>query len=153
MMDQDNDSMEPLIRELIEDRDFLESLLNIVKRMKEAGIVNLVNNIATDYLPTDIEFLGKFFASKEFVYGALKTANSAVSLLHAFSDEQTSDLFKVMMFNLPDATDAMVNAAKNPERMSMMRLFSMMKDPDIAAGMSVMLSFLKFMGVVAKKVG
>ncbi|OWP56083.1 MAG: hypothetical protein B2I17_08155 [Thermoplasmatales archaeon B_DKE] len=127
-------------------------MLNIMKRLKEAGIVNLANNIANDYLPTDVEFLAKFFASKELVYGMLKSANTAVSLIHALSDERTSDLVKAVMFNMPDAAEGMVEAAKTQDRMSMMKLYSMMKDPDVAAGISVMFSFLKFLGTVMKKV-
>ncbi|QRF74782.1 hypothetical protein Thermo_00273 [Thermoplasmatales archaeon] len=149
---ENDDRLEPLIREMLEDSDFLEAMLNIMKRLKEAGIVNLANNIANDYLPTDVEFLGKFFASKELVYGMLKSANTAVSLIHALSDERTSDLVKAVMFNMPDAAEGMVEAAKTQDRMSMMKLYSMMKDPDVAAGISVMFSFLKFLGTVMKKV-
>lgn len=149
---ENDDRLEPLIREMLEDSDFLEAMLNIMKRLKEAGIVNLANNIANDYLPTDVEFLAKFFASKELVYGMLKSANTAVSLIHALSDERTSDLVKAVMFNMPDATEGMVEAAKTQDRMSMMKLYSMMKDPDVAAGISVMFSFLKFLGTVMKKV-
>jgi len=149
---ENDDKLEPLIREMLEDSDFLEAMLNIMKRLKEAGIVNLANNIANDYLPTDVEFLGKFFASKELVYGMLKSANTAVSLIHALSDERTSDLVKAVMFNMPDAAEGMVEAAKTQDRMSMMKLYSMMKDPEVAAGISVMFSFLKFLGTVMKKV-
>ncbi len=149
---ENDDRLEPLIREMLEDSDFLEAMLNIMKRLKEAGIVNLANNIANDYLPTDVEFLAKFFASKELVYGMLKSANTAVSLIHALSDERTSDLVKAVMFNMPDAAEGMVEAAKTQDRMSMMKLYSMMKDPDVAAGISVMFSFLKFLGTVMKKV-
>lgn len=53
-----DDRLEPLIRGILKDSDFLEALLNTLKRMKEAGIVNLANNIANDYLPTYIEFRG-----------------------------------------------------------------------------------------------
>ncbi len=149
---ENEDRLEPLIREILEDSDFLEAMLNILKKMKEAGIVNLANNIANDYLPTDIEFLGKFFASKELVYGVLKSANTAVSVIHALSDERTSDLVKAVMFNMPDAADGMITAAKTQDKISMMKIYSMMKDPEIAAGISVMFSFLKFLGAVMKKV-
>ena len=75
-----------------------------------------------------------------------------MSILHALSDERTSDLMKAIMFNMSDATDGMIEAAKNQDKISMMKLYSKVKDPDIAAGMSVMSSFLKFMGTVMKKV-
>lgn len=151
-MEDNEDRLEPLIKDLLSDTELIEALLNILKRMKEAGIVDLFNNIANDYLPTDIEFLGKFFASKELVYGMLKSANTGVSLIHAFSDERTSDLVKAIMYNLPEATESMVDAAKNPDRLSALKLMSMLKDPEIAAGMSVMFSFLKFLGSAMKKV-
>ena len=59
---------------------------------------------------------------------------------------------KAIMFNMSDATDGMIEAAKNQDKISMMKLYSKVKDPDIAAGMSVMFSFLKFLGTVMKKV-
>ncbi|MHB1650105.1 MAG: helical membrane plugin domain-containing protein [Thermoplasmataceae archaeon] len=151
-MENDMDKLEPVLRELLDDRDFLESLVNIIRHMKGAGIVDLVNNISTDYLPTDIEFLGKFFSSKEFVYGSLKTAISLVSVLYAFSDEKTSDLFKAIMYNLPSATEEIITSSKQTGRMSVRKLLSRMKDPEIGAGMEIAFTLLKFLGSVSKKV-
>ncbi|MEM0155230.1 MAG: DUF1641 domain-containing protein [Thermoplasmataceae archaeon] len=151
-MTDNEDSLEPLIKDLLANADLIESLLTLLKKMKQAGLVELLNSVSSGYVPTDIEFMGKFFSSKELIYGMLKSANTAVSLIHALSDERTSDMVKAIMYNLPDATESMVDAAKNPDRLSALKLMSMLKDPEVAAGMSVMFSFLKFLGSAIKKV-
>lgn len=147
------DDLEPLLVELLDNKDVLISLMNVVKRLRDAGIINLFDNISRDYMPTDVEFLGKFFTSKEFTYGFLKTANTLVSVMHALSNEKTSDMVKAIMFDAEGITDSMVSGAKNPQQMSLLKMYSMIKDPDIASGFTAVMNALKVVGQSLRKVG
>lgn len=150
--DEDDDDLEPLIREFIESRDAIQSMLVMFRKLKQAGIVDFIDQISGDYLPSDVEFLGKFFSSREFTTGILKSANTMLGLMYALSRETTSDALKSILFDSEGLVDSMVTGAKNPERMSMMRLFAMTKDPEIASGLTAVLNLLKELGKSLQKV-
>lgn len=150
---QGGDDLEPLLVDVLENKEVFESLMNVLKRLKEAGIINLLDNVSKDYMPTDVEFLGKFFTSKEFSVGMIKTGNLLIGVMHALSNEKTSDALKAILFNAEGLTDTMLNGAKNPEPMSLFKMYSMIKDPEVAAGLTAVLNALKFVGQVLKTVG
>ncbi len=137
---------------ILENKEVFESMITLLKRLKEAGITSLLDNISKDYMPTDVEFFGKFFTSKEFTVGMLKTGNLFVGVMHALSNEKTSDTIKALLFNAEGITDAVLTGAKNPEHISLFKLYSMIKDPDVASGLTAILNVLKFTGKVLKTV-
>lgn len=150
--EDDGDDLEPLIMELMDSKDAIQSMLVMFRKLKQAGIVDLLDQLSVDYIPSDIEFIGKFFSSREFMTGVLKSANSVLGIMYALSRETTSDVLKAVMFDSDGLVDAMVDGAKNPERFSMMKLLAMMKDPEISAGLTAMLNMLKELGKSLQKV-
>ncbi len=149
---EEEDDLEPLIKEFIESKDAIQSMLVMFRKLKQAGIVDFIDQLSQDYLPSDVEFIGKFLSSREFTYGILKSANTLLGLMYALSRESTSDALKALMFDSEGMIDSMVSGAKNPERMSMMRLFAMTKDPEIASGLTAALNMLKELGKSLQKV-
>lgn len=149
---EEEDDLEPLIKEFLESKDAIQSMLVMFRKLKQAGIVDFIDQVSDDYLPSDIEFIGKFLSSREFTYGVLKSANTMLGLMYALSRESTSDALKALMFDSEGLVDAMIDGAKNPERMSMMRLFAMTKDPEIASGLTAVLNMLKELGKSLQKV-
>lgn len=150
--EDDEDDLEPLIKEFIESKDAIQSMLVMFRKLKQAGIVDFIDKLSEDYMPSDVEFIGKFLSSREFTYSILKSANTLLGLMYALSRESTSDTIKALLFDSEGVVDAMVTGAKNPERMSMMRLFAMTKDPEIASGLTVVLNMLKEIGKTLQKV-
>lgn len=150
--DEDGDDLEPLIMELVESRDAIQSMLVMFRKLKQAGIVDFIDRISGDYLPSDVEFIGKFFSSREFTTGVLKSANTILGVMYALSRETTSDALKALLFDSEGLVDSMVTGAKNPEKLSMMRLLAMTKDPEIASGLTAVLNLLKELGKSLQKV-
>lgn len=150
--EDDEDDLEPLIREFVESKDAIQSMLVMFRKLKQAGIVDFIDQISGDYLPSDVEFVGKFFSSREFTTGVLKSANTLLGLMYALSRDTTSDTLKALLFDSEGMVDSMVTGAKNPERLSMMRLFAMTKDPEIASGLTAVLNLLKELGKSLQKV-
>lgn len=150
--DEDGDDLEPLIMELVESRDAIQSMLVMFRKLKQAGIVDFIDRISGDYLPSDVEFIGKFFSSREFTTGVLKSANTMLGVMYALSRETTSDALKALLFDSEGLVDSMVTGAKNPEKLSMMRLLAMTKDPEIASGLTAVLNLLKELGKSLQKV-
>lgn len=150
--EDDGDDLEPLIMELMGSKDALQSMLGMFRKLKQAGIVDLMDQMSVDYIPSDIEFIGKFFSSREFTTGVLKSANTMLGLMYALSRETTSDALKAILYDSEGLVDSMVSGAKNPEKLSMMKLLAMTKDPEIASGITAVMNLLKELGKSLQKV-
>ena len=148
----DQDDLEPLIEGLIENRDSFEALLNLFGKVKDSGLISALENLSSEFLPSDIEFLSNFLTSRDFLYGFVKTMNVVSALSHSLSSEKASDAIKAILFNSDELWDGMVSGAKNPEATSLLRLYAMVKDPDISAGLTAALYALKDIGSALRKV-
>ncbi len=148
----DQDDLEPLIEGLLENRDSFEALLNLFGKVKNSGLILAMENLSSEFLPSDIEFLSNFLTSRDFLYGFVKTMNVVSALSHSLSSEKASDAIKAILFNSDELWDGMVSGAKNPEATSLLRLYAMVKDPDISAGLTAALYALKAIGSALRKV-
>ena len=52
------DPMEKIIEKVADNSDALLTLLDILEKLKEAGIIKLLSDVSQSYLPTDVEFFG-----------------------------------------------------------------------------------------------
>ena len=69
---EDQDDIEALLNKMVENKDTIIAFMDLLSKMKEAGIIDVFMGIAKDYAPTDIEFLAKFFTEKELTEALLK---------------------------------------------------------------------------------
>ncbi|WP_075057597.1 DUF1641 domain-containing protein [Thermogymnomonas acidicola] len=105
-------------------------MLNFFAKLKKAGVLDMMEGLSEDYLPTDIEFIVRFFSSKEFSTALIKGANVLMSLLHALSNETVGDSIKTIAYNSENIWDAMVSGgAKNPINIGMLRLMAILRIP------------------------
>ncbi len=148
----DQDDLEPLIKGLLDNTDAFGPMLNLFSKLKNSGMLGALENLSAEFLPSDIEFLSTFLTSKDFLYGLVKTVNVISALSHAMSNEKGSDAIKAIMYNSDEIWDGMISGAKNPEATSLLRLYAMIKDPDISAGLTAVLNALKAIGSALKKV-
>lgn len=149
--DIEGDEMEKALVSLTENADVLYSLANILDRLKGAGILDLVDGITKDYLPTDVDFLGKFFSSKEFTMSIMKTMNVLISVMGAMGSEKNSDLVKGIMYNSERITEDVIDAVNNPGKYSPMKLRKLLYDEDIRTGIAAMVALLKSIGGILRK--
>lgn len=131
--DINNDDLNVIMQKVAENKDTIVSFLDLLNKLKDAGLVDLFINTTKDYTPTDINFLTKFFSEKEMIETIFKFGNSMLGLLYGLSGERTSDLLKSISFNIPGITDGMVEGVKNPEKLSTVKLYEILKNPDVSA--------------------
>ncbi|MHB8397185.1 MAG: helical membrane plugin domain-containing protein [Thermoplasmataceae archaeon] len=143
--------VEKLIGEIGENAEIFHSFLNMAKRLKDAGIIDFMDSISKDYMPTDIEFLGKFFTSREFTTSVIKGGNTATALLYMLLSERNTDLIRLLLYNSEGFSDAVVDGVRNSRKMTFLTLYSMMKDPDVSAGMTAMFNILKVFGRIVNE--
>lgn len=149
----ENDRFETLIKEMMDNAEVIESLLPLMKRMRQAGVFDLFSSVAKDYVPTDIEFLGHFFSSREFTYAGLKTANLLLSLMYAFSDEKVSDMLKNLMFNLRGIVDQAESSSMVSGKQAPIEIYRLLRDADTRTGIMAALGAMKALGEVIRKNG
>ncbi len=150
--EMENDDLEPLIKGLLDNADAFGPMMNLFSKLKNSGLLQAMENMSGEFLPSDIEFLSSFLTSKDFLYGLVKMVNVVSAVAHAMSSEKGSDTIKAILYNSDEIWDGMVSGAKNPEATSLLRLYAMVKDPDISAGLTAVLNALKAMGSALKKV-
>ena len=147
-----NDEMEELLVKVLENADVINSMVGVVEKLKAAGIIDLMTSIVNDYLPTDVDFLGKFFSSKEFTMSLMKTFNVLISVMGAMGSEKNSDIVKGLMFNSENITDGMMDAVHNPKKYSPFKIGKLLSDEDIMVTMSALVALMKSMGQILRKI-
>lgn len=148
----DGDELEELLVKVTENADVIRSMVNVLEKLKSAGILDLMTGVVNDYLPTDVDFLGKFFSSKEFVVSLMKTLNVLISVMGAMGSEKNSDMVKGLMYNMENITDNVHDAVQNPRKYSPLKLKNLMGDEDIMMSMSAMIAMMKGMGQIMRRV-
>ncbi len=149
----EKDKLEEIITEVVDNSDVLLSFLPLLKRLKEAGILNLFADISKDYMPTDIEFLGHFFSSREFTYSILKSANLMLSVLYAMADEKVSDTVKNLMFNMRGIMDGISESQKDESPLSLLDIYRLSKDKNAARGIRIYVAVMRAIGEIFERTG
>ncbi|MCL4340624.1 MAG: hypothetical protein M1431_00790 [Candidatus Thermoplasmatota archaeon] len=126
--DEPVDEMELVIGKIGKEAESILSMLEILEKLEQAGIIKLLKNISRSYLPTDVEFFGKFVSSKEFANGIMKLANTLVPVLYALSDERTSDIVKAILYNMPDISKDIVDTVTSGKKQTMLTMYSEIKN-------------------------
>ena len=145
------DNEETILSKIENNAEVIESLLEILEKLQDAGIVDLMKSVSNNYLPTDVDFFGKFFSSKEFTIAIMKTMNVLVSVMGALGSEKNSDLIKGFMFNFETITDNVQEAVHNPKKYSpKIRKFIM--DDDYKASTAILIAFMLSIGQIFRKI-
>ena len=145
------DATETVLSRIEKNAEVIDSLLEILEKLQDAGIVDLMKSVSNNYLPTDVDFFGKFFSSKEFTIALMKTMNVSISIMGAMASEKNSDLIKGFMFNFETITDNVQEAVHNPKKYSpKIRKFIM--DDDYKASTAVLMALMLSVGQILKKI-
>ena len=145
------DATETVLSRIEKNAEVIDSLLEILEKLQDAGIVDLMKSVSNNYLPTDVDFFGKFFSSKEFTIALMKTMNVSISIMGAMASEKNSDLIKGFMFNFETITDNVQEAVHNPKKYSpKIRKFIM--DEDYKASTAVLMALMLSIGQILKKI-
>ena len=73
------------------------------------------------------------------------------AMLYMLLSEQNTDLIRLLLYNSEGFSDAIVDGVRKPRKMTFLSLYSMMKDPDVSAGMTAMFNILKVFGKVVNE--
>ena len=147
-----NDKVELAISELMDDEDSLLGVLNMIRVLKDSGNIELLEKLLTENMPSNPKAIASLLDKREIHVGGITMANMLLALMASLSGKTTQQAINVMMYNSDEIWSSMVDGAKQPENFSLLRLMGMMKDPDVAAGLSAVFNALKTIGILLKKV-
>jgi uncharacterized protein YjgD (DUF1641 family) len=146
------DTIEELLILLMKEKDQIAGLATIFKDLVEAGTIQTMLELIGKVSPSNIEYLAKMLGSYNMKVGLYKTLNLIPAIFSALSDEGTSDVIKAIAFESDTISEKMIDGAKNPQKLTLLHLLALGKDPDFAAGATAMINMLSTIGKAISRV-
>ncbi|MCL4344850.1 MAG: DUF1641 domain-containing protein [Candidatus Thermoplasmatota archaeon] len=148
----ENDQIELAIRELMEDDKSMLALLNLVKMLKDSADLEAIQKLAEQFIPGNPAMIIQTADQPEFHKGGINLINLIVALMASVSSKTSQESISTILYNSDELWESMVDGAKKPENFSLLRLMGVLKDPEIAAGLTAILNALKVLGAMLKRV-
>ncbi len=148
----EKDQVEIALSELIGDDQALLGVLNLAKIFKDSGNIEVLEKILTENMPGNTKAYTSLLDKRELHLGSISMMNSLLAVMASVSGKTSQSALNLLLYNSEDVLLSMIEGAKQPENFSILRLMGMLKDPEIAAGLSAVLNALKTLGSLLKKV-
>lgn len=148
----EKDQVEIALSELIGDDQALLGVLNLAKIFKDSGNIEVLEKILTENMPGNTKAYTSLLDKRELHLGSISMMNSLLAVMASVSGKTSQSALNLLLYNSEDVLVSMIEGAKQPDNFSILRLMGMLKDPEIAAGLSAVLNALKTLGSLLKKV-
>lgn len=148
----ENEQVEMAIRELMDDDKTVLALLNLIKLLKNSGDLESIQKLAEEFIPGNPVTIVQTADQPEFHKGGINLINLLVALMASLSNKTSQESLSTILYNSDELWASMVEGAKKPENFSLLRLMGVLKDPEIASGLTAVLNALKVLGNMLKRV-
>ncbi len=145
------DEIEEALKFVLQNRGMFLQLLETMNKLQSSGLLDEMQSFVSSFVPSDHTIVTTYLNSEEGMLAISKVINILPALGNAISSEKTSDLVKLVLFNSETLADSLVAGAKNPQNFGIMKLMSLMKDPEFTAGLTAVLNFIGTLGQIIKK--
>lgn len=144
------DPIEKMLTMVRDNAEVFEILMKIMDRLERGGVKETLKKIADGAIPSDANYLFEFFTSEPMLDSILKGGNLVLLLMHALTDEHTSDSIKALAGNVSYIAESAASYAEGNEKLNVLKLYSVIKDPDISFAIMTMMGALKASGRILK---
>ncbi|GEM_PF-6592791 len=151
-LDNERDGIEELLRFVYENSELTLELVELLEKLNTSGVLKTLVKIVSNLVPTDKTVLTSYLESDEAMNAIGKLVNVLPALSTALSSEKNRDLIKLILFNSEALSDALINGAKNPEPLGLMKMMSLMKDPELSRATTGFIHMLMALGSLLEKV-
>ena len=148
----DKDQVEELIKDIAGNEKSLASILEMLKSLSDSGSLKVIQNLMDELIPGNPEGIVQTLDKIEFHEGGINLASFLVAFMASLSDNVTKDSISTILYNSNELWSSMVDGAKKPDNLSLFGLLGLLKDPEVAAGITVVLNALRVIGKLLKKV-
>lgn len=145
------DEIEEALKFIMQNRGMMLQLLEMMNKLQSSGLLDELQKFISSFVPSDHTIVTTYLNSEEGMLAITKIINLLPALGSAISSEKTSDLLKLILFNSETLVNSLVTGAKNPQTFGVMKLMSIMKDPEFTAGLTAVLNLLGTLGQVIRK--
>ncbi len=149
---EETDVVEELITFLLRNKDSSDQLIDLLKALEESGAIQDLTLFAQTLLPSNSALIKEIASSEEMRSGLSKAMNLLPGMLFALSSEVTNDTVKALLYNLESLMTSMVNGSKSPQQFSMLKMLSLLKDPEFGRGLSAAIAAISTLGKILMKV-
>jgi uncharacterized protein YjgD (DUF1641 family) len=149
---KNTDPMEEGLALLLKNGDSLLVAGRILDRLASSGLLTFLEKIVDNSMPSDPEAMVRSLDNQDVLYGISKAVNILPALLRSFSGETGSDVIKSVLYDSDTMFDSIVVGAKNPLRLSLLKIMAILKDEEVSRGLTAMLNLLKFLGKALERV-
>lgn len=151
IMPEAEDPIEGLLLKLRDNAGILETVLKMLDKLEKGGMKDIIEKIANGAIPSDALYLFEFFTSEPMRDSLIKGGNLALLLIHAITDETTSDALKAISANMNFIAESAISYTEGNEKANALKLYSSLRDPDIGFAIMSMMGALKAMGKVLRE--
>ncbi|GEM_PF-5290873 len=142
----ENDPVEKLLMMVQKDSRLLNSLSKLLDSLEKSGVINIIDKLSKNAVPSDSEYLFDFFTSEPMRNSLLKFGNLALLLMASLSDEDSLDSIKLLTSNLGYIVQSASEYADANGKTNILKLYSALRDPDISYTIASLLGALKATG-------
>ncbi len=145
------DEIEEALKFALENRGMFLQLLEVMKKLQSSGLLDELQTLFSGFVPSDHTIVTSYLSSEEGLLAISKLLNIMPAVGHTISSEKTSDLIKLVLFNSEKLTESMIDGAKNPQNFGLLKLMSLLKDPEFTAGLTAMINLIGTLGQIISK--
>lgn len=145
------DEIEEALQFALENKGMFLQLLEMMKKLQSSGLLDELQKFISGFVPSNHTIVTSYLNSEEGLAAVSKLLNILPALGHTISSEKTSDLIKVVLFNSEELSNSLIVGAKNPQNFGLLKLMSLLKDPEFTTGLTAIINFLGALGKVISK--
>lgn len=142
------DEIEEALKFALENRGMFLQLLEMMKKLQASGLLDELQTVFAGFLPSDHTIVTSYLSSEEGMLAISKLINILPAVGHTISSEKTSDLLKLVLFNSERLSASLIEGAKNPQNFGVLKLMSLLKDPEFTTGLTAVINFLGTLGQI-----
>ena len=144
-VDENNDPMDQLMSDLTSNIDVFTMLMDILKKLKSSGALELVDKASKKVSADDLEMIVSFFESEGFQDILSKVGKVMFSLLALINDKET--LEKLGSFvAAPEANE--ITDGKISSKAMLLNIMQKVRDKNVQDGLNATFAMLSFIGML-----
>ncbi len=148
--DLDFSDMIDIVSKINENKDVIYEIFNLISKLKDAGLIDALKSMEL-VIPDNLDFLVKSFTTKDFLDVIFRAYGTMNSLIYMLADQNMSEVIKSIGYNSSGIAQSMIDGTSSGQPISIFKLMSILKDPEISAAINGILEALKVIGDSLKK--
>jgi len=144
-MEENNDPMDQLMLDLTSNLDVFTMLMDILKKLKGSGALELVDKASKKISADDLEMIVSFFESEGFQDILSKFGKLMFSLLGLINDKETLERLGSFL-NVQDGSTS--SDGKLSSKDMLLNIMQKVRDKNVQDGLNATFALLAFIGML-----